>query len=293
MYVGSIIVAGLFSFLLLGSLIPSSQAELWDFIVELDVEKAAIHSGETVVVNGRIVDHAYEPTWGAKVLISTGAETIKVFTTPDGVFRGEFVNFQQVPGSYTVNVIASWYGMIGLASTEFQVKGNMTSVSLLEDRLSTDEATRYLGSNEGDFEKDPIGQMLFKYYQGLLAELAVEKEKAEKLNKVKALLEQQRNTAKEARENAIKEYGPKAGIYEGYKYDDYVAGLNQEIRDMMINQLNFTKNNFAEAQSIRDEILANGGTYEEARYAYLDKISISKEMLEKFNEEQMEKDSKE
>ena len=34
---------------------------------------------------------------------------------------------------------------------------------------------------------------------------------------------------------------------------------------------------------IKNEILANGGTYEEARKAYLEKISISKETLEEFN----------
>jgi len=38
-----------------------------------------------------------------------------------------------------------------------------------------------------------------------------------------------------------------------------------------------------QAEHWRDEIIANGGTYEEARHAYLNKISISKETLEQFN----------
>ena len=59
----------------------------------------------------------------------------------------------------------------------------------------------------------------------------------------------------------------------------------------MSNQLNFTQNNFLDAQKIRAKILENGVTYEEAKQAYLDKLAITKETLEKFNENQLE-DSK-
>ena len=52
--------------------------------------------------------------------------------------------------------------------------------------------------------------------------------------------------------------------------------------------MNFTQNNFLDAQKIRAEILESGGTYEEARQAYLDKLAISKKILEKFNENQLE-----
>jgi hypothetical protein len=111
------IIVGLFSFLMLFSFIPSSQAELWEFIVEVDMEKGVVNSGDTVVVTGRVVDHAYEPTRGVEVLIRTGADTTKAFTDTDGTFRGEFVDFQRVPGTYIVNVVASWYGKPSLNIT--------------------------------------------------------------------------------------------------------------------------------------------------------------------------------
>jgi len=69
--------------------------------------------------------------------------------------------------------------------------------------------------------------------------------------------------------------------------------LNPEIRDLVASQLNFTKNTFEEAQKLRDEILANGGTYEEARQAYLDKISFPREVLEQFNQENLDEKSEE
>ena len=56
----------------------------------------------------------------------------------------------------------------------------------------------------------------------------------------------------------------------------------------MVSQLNFTKNAFEEAQKVRDEIISNGGTYEEARQAYLELITIPKEVLEQFTLKKIE-----
>jgi hypothetical protein len=278
---------------MLFSFIPSSQAVLWEFVVELDVENGVVQSGDTVVVTGRVVDHAYEPTRGVEVLIRTGTDTTKAFTDTDGTFRGEFVDFQRVPGTYIVNVVASWYGMTGLASTEFQVKGDSSPVSILQQQLSTDQARKYLGSNESDFEKNPIGQTLFKYYHGLLEKLVKEKKEANKPIAEQIFLEQQRRIAENLRNQAVTQYQPGFGTYSGYNYENYIAGLNPEIRDLVSKQLSFTKNNFLDAQKIKAEILENGGTYKEARQAYLDRLTIPKEILEKFNETHLEDSEKE
>jgi len=282
---------GLFSFLMLFSFIPTSEAELWDLVIDLNLEKGAIYSGETVVVTGKVVDHASKPAIGAEVLIRTGSDTTIAFTDPYGVFRGEFEDFQRIPGTYAVNVIASWNGKIGLSSTQFQVKGDFSPVSALQEKLSTDEARKYLSAKENNFEKDPIGQILFKYYHGLLEELILEQREASQSTEEQIYLEQQRTIAKNLRNQAITEFNPGAGTYGGYKYDNYIKSLNPEIRDLIVNQLNFTKNTFEEAQKLRDEILANGGTYKEARQAYLDMISIPKEFLEQFNQERLDENS--
>ena len=64
--------------------------------------------------------------------------------------------------------------------------------------------------------------------------------------------------------------------------------MNPEIQDIVKEQLNFTKNSFINAQNVRDEIIANGGTFEEARQAYLELISIPKDTIEQFNVEQLD-----
>ena len=124
MFKNKAIVIGLFSFLMIFSTIQTSEAELWELIIDMSVENGIIQSGETVVVTGKVVNHAYNPIRGAEVFIRAGAETTKVFTDPWGVFKGEFKDFQRIPGTYTVNVISSWYGMTGLSSAQFQVKGD-------------------------------------------------------------------------------------------------------------------------------------------------------------------------
>lgn len=278
---------------MLFSIVSTSYAELWELVIEVNVEKGTIYSGEPVIITGKVVDQAYKPIRGAEVFIKAGSYTTKAFTDPWGVFQGEIKDFERIPGTYIVNVIGSWYGMTGLSSTEFQVKGEVSPVSALQEKLSTDEARKYLSSNESDFEKNPIGQTLFKYYHGLLDELILEQKIAQEPSEEKIFIEQQRLIAENLRNQAIDEFNPGSGTYEGLQHDDYINGLNPEIKELVISQLNFTKNNFEDAQKIRDEILANGGTYEEARQAYLDKISIPKEILEKFNEEKVNQELEE
>ena len=269
---------------MLFSTIPNSQAELWELQIDLSVQNGIVNSGETIVITGKVVDQAYKPIRGAEVLIRAGSDTTKAFTDPWGVFKGEFKDFQRIPGTYTVNVIASWYEMTGLSSTQFQVKGDVSPVSILQEKLSTEQARKYLSSNESDFKKNPIGQTLFKYYHGLHDELINELKEARKPLAKQIFIDQQRLIAKNLRNQAISEYEPNAGTFGGYQYDDYVNSLNPEIKDLIIRQLDFTKNMFEEGQKVRNEILANGGTYEEARKAYLEKISVSKEILEQFNQ---------
>ena len=277
-----------FSFLVGVSIIPHSDAELLELIVNSEMEKAAIYQGETMKIKGKVVDHAYEPIRGAEVLIRTGTETIQTFTDPHGNFEGEFKDFQKIPGIYKINIIATWYKMIGITSSEFQVKGEISPISILQEKLSTEQARKYLGSSETDFKKDPIGQTLFKYYHKLLAELIEEKSKLREPIKDQIHLEEQRIIADNIRKQKIIESKVGAGVYGGYHQENYIKNLNPQIRDAIALQMNFTKNIFEEAQILQEEIIANGGTFEEARKAYLEKISISKKELENFNQENIE-----
>ena len=287
MYRNKVLVAGLFGLLLIFSFIPTSQAELYELIIEVGVEKGIVYSGDQVIVTGRVVDHAYQPIAWAEIVIRIGSDTMKRFTKPDGEFRGVFDQVQRIPGTYIVNISASLDEKIGFASTQLQIKGDVVPGMSLQEKLATDEARRYIGAEEDDFEKNPIGQALFKYYQGLLKELVKEKSEAMELDPDKVLIQEQRRIADSLKDQAVTKFKPKTGVYNGAKLDYYLGSLEPKIRELVSNQMNFTNSNFVEAQNIRDEILKNGGTFEEARKAYLDKMSVSRETLEQFNKDQL------
>ena len=52
-------IIGLFSFLMLFSFISTTNAELWELIIDVNIQKGEIYPGETVIVTGKVVNHVY------------------------------------------------------------------------------------------------------------------------------------------------------------------------------------------------------------------------------------------
>lgn len=279
-------IIGIITVLAIIPLISASNAELWDLIILVDIENGAIHPGQAPTVTGMVVDHASNPVGQVQVHIRSGQESIFTNTDENGHFKATLSDANRVPGMYIVNIVGKTQdGKTGIATTQFQVKGDLTRTSVLEEKLSTIEARKYLESDASSFSKDPIGTMLFNHYQKLYQEFLKETETTQKLKNEQIFIEQQKVIANELREKAIEEFDPKIGTFSGYKYDDYIKSLNPEIRDMIINQLNFTKNLFADAHLAREQVLANGGSEEEARQAFIEKITITKEALDNFEKD--------
>jgi len=46
-------IIGLFSFLMLFSFISTTNAELWELIIDVNIQKGEIYPGETVIVTGK------------------------------------------------------------------------------------------------------------------------------------------------------------------------------------------------------------------------------------------------
>jgi len=279
-------IIGIITILAIIPIIPASNAELWDLIILVDIENGTIHPGQAPTVTGMVVNHASSPVGFVQIHIRSGQESVFTNTDENGHFKATLSDANRVPGTYIVNIVGKTSdGKTGIATTQFQVKGDLTRTSILEEKLSTAEARKYLESDASDFSKDPIGTMLFNHYQKLHQEFLKEVEASKKLKNEQVFIEQQKAIAKELRDKAIEEFDPKIGIFSGYKYDDYIKNLNPEIRDTIVNQLNFTKNLFAEAHLAREQILANGGSEEEARQAFIEKITITKESLDNFEKD--------
>ncbi|MDX1441101.1 MAG: carboxypeptidase-like regulatory domain-containing protein [Nitrosopumilaceae archaeon] len=267
-------------------LASNSQATLWDLQIQANVENSPIISGERPIVTGIIIDHASKPVSKAAVIVKSESMVISTITSIDGKFQVELGKHERIPGNYLVSISASTEnGETGMVSIQYQVKGDITTHALTNAKLSTPEAKKYLNSNPEDFSNNPIGFMLYTYYQKLYQENLEEQKILEKIIQDREQIKEIKKTEQEFREKAIEEFNPGAGVFSGQQYEEYVNSLDEEIRDVVVSHLNFTKNLYYEAQAVRNEILENGGTADEAHQAYLAKLSTSREMIENLGNE--------
>ena len=255
-------------------LIPASDAVLWDLIIQTNVEYSTSLPG-TPIISGIVIDHASKPVKDVTVSIRTGDGTTITSTNEEGKFTMELSNIKRITGNYIVNIIATTAdGKTGITSTEFQIIGEFTKSSVIEEKLSTPEALKYLSANPNQFDKDPIGLILFNHYQKLLKEyFDIENQKIPEYQRYLEAQQQMMNSYEE-QASAINRF---SGTYE-----EYLDGLETSIRNIVENQANLTIKIFDEAKQIKNNILEKGGTEEDANLAYLEYISISKESLENF-----------
>ena len=262
--------------------IPSSESILWDVLVDVEVEKPVISPEETPIIFGSAYDHAGDPLSDAEVQIRMGPQTTIIYTNSTGDFYHEAIGMPMYPGIHIVNfLITSTEGKTGMTSIDFRVSGDIEVYSDTAKILQTQEAVKYLHASPDNFEKDPIGLTLYNYYQEMQEKFFEEVKEQEKIEQDLLHLEELRSVSDDLEQQIIEEKSPGAGIYAGWKYDKFVSNLDPSVKDLIVNQLNHTTTNFQEARQIMDEVLANGGTLEEARQAYLDKVAVSRETMDK------------
>lgn len=259
-----------------------ADSTLWDLLIEVNLEQNSIYQGEIPLVFGTISDHAGKPVSDVDIKIRLGEDSIDAKSDVLGSFVVEFPNFAGIPGYHVVNVIATSGEKIGIKSTNFQVKGEIAVSSYTEKILSTTEAVKYLHASIEDFDNDPLGLTLFNYYQDLQTKFLEEQALQDEIDKQQQLIEEQRNFSLELTQQIIEEVNPGAGTYSGWKYDTFVSNLDHSVKEIILNQLEYTKTVFRQAQKAMDDVLTNGGTWNEAMQAYYEEASISRELMNSF-----------
>jgi len=277
-----VIAGGIIAFAVFGMIFVPSVAQsdntLWDLIIQADLESGLIPAGQVPVVAGQVSDHAGKPVQGASIAIRSGGLSWGSTTDGGGDFRQELAGFEGSPGGYIVSIKAESEEGMGLSTLQLRVHGDVKESDVLLRQMDA-AAQKYTESSEEDFLNDPIGMRLYHHYQEIrsdyLKALAFEREEAEEL----AALDEQREAAAQLLQEAIEEMGPGAGVYAGWTYDRFVDNLDLSVRDTIASQLNHTTASFYEARELMNSVLEDGGTYEEAREAYLDRLSMTQEMM--------------
>ena len=229
-------------------LIPASDAVLWSLVIQTSFDNSKVLPEDAPIISGRVTDHASKSVKDVSIHISTGHDSIFTTTNEQGEFTAQLGNYNRMPGTYIVRIMASSPdGKTGITNTEFQVTGELTKTSAVEAKLSTPEAVRYLNAKPTDFEKDPIGFILYNHYQKLLQKFITEKKIDEKILEDQKFIEEQTKIADELLLKEMEGLVPGSGVFSGYKYDNYVKNFDPVVRETIVNQMNFTKNIFEEA----------------------------------------------
>ena len=278
----------LFSILAIGltflfSTIPDSQAKLWDYVVDVKFLENPISQGKNPIVIGTVVDHAYKPVSQADVKVTFAGESYMLKTDRTGEFGKQLDAKQLKPRTYSVQIfVTTDDGKKSMARTTLQIDGH-TEKSAKYDRqiefmeLANDPSKLRKNSN------DPISEILFQHYLEL-------QEKANHAQYEEKLLDIPQQKIREARqltyESLVESLEERPLVTREFtdstKLGKFLQNLEDDKRELFELQLNSTKIRFNEGQLLMKEILSQGGSYDDARNAYLDYISITQEEMNAF-----------
>ena len=266
----------------LAAAVPEAEAAvLWDLVVTVEVVNAPLAEGQGPDVRGTVVDHAGDPVAGAAVQVRTGHGSASVEAGANGTFAHSFGPQPLLPGEHSVHAMAtSPPNLMGAASASYRVDGDLTLSSRTAQLLATPEAQRYLAADPAGFAGDPIGMRLYGYYQGLRAQHADQEAAQREIDGRAAELDEARSDADNRTRAALEERHVHDGTLSGSRMDWFLGSLDPSIRTVVAQQINFTTGVFENAREAMRDVLARGGSIEEARAAYLEAATVPKSVIE-------------
>jgi len=164
--------------------------------------------------------------------------------------------------------------MKGFGSTTFRIAKQLTTFNEL---YYTANSTYQKNTTKSD----PYESLRAKNYEKFLKEQNKSLQKKLEIEAAKAALQKKIEAANQDLNQTMTELKPGPGTFSGYKYERYFAGLNPSVRDDIANQINQTRKTVTDAETAMKKVLDNGGTKDEARKTYLEKLSTKRDSMEK------------
>lgn len=260
-------------FAIFGIGVAYASAAPFDYIVNVKMEQYQIELGQRPIVFGTVTDNVLRPAQGVEVKITFGANSATTITDSAGKFRQEFPE-QADPGIFSVNVFAKHDSKKGFGGTTLRISKQLTTFGEMYYKSELANVT-------GQKKSDPYQSLKIKNYEKFLKEKSKAYQKQLDIEAKKILLQEKKELANQSLNQTIVERNPGPGSFSGYKYDKYISELNPSVRDDIVNQINYTKKTVDDARVAMKKVLDNGGSLDEARKAYLEKLSIKRDNLEK------------
>ena len=262
------------------SSIPDSEAKLWDFIIDVEFLKNPVSEGQNPIFMGTIVDHAYDPVPNVDVKITFAGESFMLKTDRLGEFGTQFDSSELKPRTYSVHVFAtSDDGKKGVTRTTFEIEGHTEKSAKYEKQLESMEFANDLSKLRKN-SSDPISVILYEHYLNLQEKMAQAKYEEKLLDIPQQNIREIRKIVDEKLMQELEERQlPTHQIYSLPKLMNFLETLDDDKRTLFELQLNSTKIRFNDGQNFMQDLLKNGTSYDNARQAYLDYISISQEEM--------------
>lgn len=263
------IISIILGVILVFSATPSFAAKPWDLVIKAQFEEDQIEVNQRPLIYGSVTDQVGKPISGVEIKIRFADNSITTTADEDGNFKHEFGE-QTSQGIFSVNISGTLYDLRGFATTTLKV-GKATS---------TFDDIYYTKDYDKNLKNDPYRALKQKQYQKFIEDQNKRKAKQNEIEAKRMELQDKRDTASQKRNDAINATNPGAGIYSHDDQNRYISKIvPPHVKDTVRAQMDYTRQIYEEAKYEMQKILENGGSLEDARKAYFDKIAITQDEI--------------
>ncbi|NDB90482.1 MAG: carboxypeptidase regulatory-like domain-containing protein [Thaumarchaeota archaeon] len=244
-------------------------AKPWDLVITAKFEQAEIEPGQSPVIVGTIADQKGEPIYGATVEIRFADKSVSTKTDEDGNFRYEF-GAQESQGTFSANIFAKIYDLKGFGKAAVKVG---TDVSTFNDLY-------YSADFDKNYKNDTFKSLKQKQYQKFIEDQNKRKAKQTEILAKKLAHQGVQEVAKQKLDSAINETKPGSGVYSTDAQERYLSKVDPKYKDVVKFQMDRTRQIYEEAKYEMQKILDNGGSLEDAKKAYFDKLATTSDEIQ-------------
>lgn len=269
-------VLGIFLALLLIGSSTTSASTLWDFVIDAKLGKNEIDLHGKPTISGTVLDQASKPVPNAEVTIKFSDESVVTTTDQKGNFEYEF-DEQDTPGTFSVVIFAKLAEKKGFANLSLKIGKQDATFKEVYYKSST------FGNRTDTLPGTAYDGLQLKQYQKYLEEQNKRIQRQIDVEAQNAGLVEAHERAKQILNDDMSSLAIGPGIFSNKDTQRYLTKINPAVRDTISMQMNYTKQIYEEARAAMKQILDEGGSLEDAKKVYFDKLAITKDQLNEIN----------
>ncbi len=244
-------------------------------VITVNPEKTIFEVGQIPVLVGTVTNQGGRPIANAQVSISTSYGIFENYTDNDGKFMYQYTS-PVAPAQYLINVEAQKGGYgTGHASTTFFVSGVPVSQSPQYDSVTIS------GNN---INQDPLASRILKNIEIAKKQQAEQDAKIRMMEEDRKFQESQQALANQQLQFDLQSWFVQFNPFTPRNaYALFISQINQTVQSIFWGQFNFTEQKTNAGLAAQNQVLQNGGTYDQARNAFIQNAATPRSEISKVN----------